>query len=59
MIIQWTVISQEAVSASDSESDAAMMKALLDGMPMKSLISFGVPGEQVEAIITQLDALCR
>ena len=50
---------QEAVSASDSESDAAMMKALLDGMPMKSLISFGVPGEQVEAIITQLDALCR
>lgn len=50
---------QEAVSASDSESDAAMMKALLDGMPMKSLISFGVPGEQVEAVITQLDALCR
>lgn len=46
-------------NVSNEGNDAALMEATLDGMPLKSLMSFGVPGEQIEAVISQLDTLCK
>lgn len=44
--------------SSQNETDAVMMQALLDGMPLKSLLMLGVSGEKLNEIIKTLNALC-
>lgn len=50
--------SNSAETESKSESEKAMMEAMLAAMPLKSLVCFGMPGEQAEGFLQQLkDAL--
>lgn len=42
-----------------SEADAALIDVLLNETPLKSLVIFGVPGEQIDALVAQMAALCK
>lgn len=45
-------------TSSGEETDNKMMQALLDGMPLRSLLLLGIPGEMVKRIISDLNELC-
>ncbi|MCD8190187.1 MAG: glycoside hydrolase family 3 C-terminal domain-containing protein [Clostridiales bacterium] len=40
---------------SDEETDTKMMQAMLDGMPLRSLLLLGVPGTAIESLIDTLN----
>ncbi len=45
-------------ASEDIDNDSKMMLAILDGMPLRSLLLLGMPGEMVENIICSLNKLC-
>lgn len=46
---------EEKSEENEEKSTMAMRKAMLEGTPLKSLVSFGIPGEKVESIIREMN----
>lgn len=47
--------SDASESENNSESEKAMIQAMMQSMPLKSLISFGMPGDIVEGLMKQFN----